>query len=192
MRVIAGQYRGLRLDAPDGDQTRPITDRVKESLFNVLTHRLGEDGMLPDVHVLDLFAGAGSYGIEALSRGAASCLFVERNRRTLKTLRANLARLHDAAATIATENVWSMRIPPAPDEGGYGLVFVDPPYRDVDGRPRVLDLLERVAPKLRPGGLLVFRWEVGSPVNLEDLQDLALVEERTWGRMAIALLGHPA
>lgn len=98
--------------------TRPITDRVKESIFNILGSRLGTLGRLPDLRVLDLFAGAGSFGLEALSRGARSCLFVERGRTALPTLRENIRALglRPDEATISTADAWTITYnAPAPD-----------------------------------------------------------------------------
>lgn len=89
MRVVAGELRGLRIDAPEGDSTRPTTDKVREAIFNAL----GSLGALDDARVVDLFAGSGALGIEALSRGAAWCSFVENERRALGALRANVERL---------------------------------------------------------------------------------------------------
>jgi len=188
MRVIAGRFRGAVLEAPLGTHTRPITDRVKESLFNILGHRFGSPGFLPDIAVLDLFAGSGSLGIECLSRGARSCLFVERDRRALRVLRANLEKLQlsDLARTVS-ENAWTMRIPPATRDG-YGLVFVDPPYREVADPGRALGLLERVAPRLTAEGLAVFRHDVSVKFSAASLQSLICVDERTFGRMRVLLL----
>lgn len=188
MRVIAGKLRGAVLQAPPGINTRPIMGRVKESLFNILGHRLGTPGFLPDIAVLDLFAGSGALGIESLSRGARSCLFVERDRQALRVLRANLEELRlSDVSRIAGENAWTMRIPP-PASGGYGLIFVDPPYRDAVDPLRVADLLERLAPRLSEEGLIVFRYPASVEVRSEPLRSLKRVDERTFGTMRVLLL----
>jgi 16S rRNA (guanine966-N2)-methyltransferase len=93
MRVVAGQFRGRRLQAPPGETTRPILDRAKVALFDWLGAQLSQPGDLPPIHVLDMFCGAGSLGIEALSRGVASCTFVEKDKEALQSLRMNLAQL---------------------------------------------------------------------------------------------------
>jgi 16S rRNA (guanine966-N2)-methyltransferase len=193
MRVIAGKHRGLRLDPPPGDQTRPITDRVKESIFSLLTHRLGTPGFLPDAHVLDLFAGCGSFGIESLSRGAASCLFVEKDGRTLRTLTGNVAKLADEpSAVVARGSVWSMRFPHAPgDAEGYRVIFVDPPYRDAHNATRVAGLLDRLASRLAPDGVILLRYELGTAAPDEHLMGLVRSEERTWGRMTVVIFTRP-
>src|SRR6218665_1739038 len=90
MRIISGQWRGRPLDAPKGDATRPTSDRAREGLFSMLASRLGS---LQDLRVADLFAGTGALGLEALSRGAASCTFVEKDKAALDALRANIAKL---------------------------------------------------------------------------------------------------
>lgn len=128
MRVIVGSLRGRRLVAPPGEKTRPILDRVKQALFDRLGSIWGLPGDIPPLNVLDCYAGAGSLGIEALSRGARYCCFVENDAEALRCLRTNVAdlKLTDRArvvagraesAAIATE-----------DGGAFGLIFLDPPY----------------------------------------------------------------
>lgn len=190
MRVIAGQFRGMPLMAPEGQTTRPMTDRVKETVFNILGSRFGTPGALPEIAVLDLFAGSGALGIEAISRGAASAAFVERDRTALRALRGNLKKLKlDAACPVKTENVWSMRLhPPA---GGYGLVFCDPPYRDVNQTTQVLDLLARLAPALAEDGVVVFRHDSRTFFPAERVTPLTPVDDRTFGHMRMLLFAHP-
>lgn len=192
MRVIAGKFRGRLLTPPEGRGTRPITDRVKETLFNILGHRCGTPGYLPDFEVLDVFAGTGGLGIEALSRGARRCTFVERERRALRVLRDNLTALDlGAAAPVLADNAWTMRPPPVP--GGYGLMFVDPPYRDSADLLRAADLLERLAPALAADGVLVFRYEAaGTPFPFDALRSLRRVDERRCGHMCLVLLAPHA
>ncbi|MEO0643174.1 MAG: RsmD family RNA methyltransferase, partial [Pseudomonadota bacterium] len=96
MRIIAGEWRGRRLTAPKGDVTRPTADRTRETLFSMLTSRLGS---FEGLRGADLFAGSGALGLEALSRGAAHCLFVENEREALSAIRANIAALDARAAT---------------------------------------------------------------------------------------------
>jgi len=189
MRVIAGRFRGRPVDAPAGRRTRPITDRAKEDLFNILGARLATPGGLPAAPALDLFAGSGALGIEALSRGATSCIFVERDRGALRALRSNVARLGlgEGEAVVAVENAWTLRIPPAPGDG-YGLVFVDPPYRDAADAVRVADLLERIVPRLAPDAVVVFRQDAADPPPTEFLMRLDCVDERRIGDMRILLL----
>lgn len=118
MRVIAGLAKGRRLVAPEGLDTRPMTDRVREALFSSLGERVR------GARVLDLYAGAGSIGIEALSRGAASAVFVESGRAALEALRANLAAV-DLGGTVVGITVERFLERPA---GVFDLVFIDPPW----------------------------------------------------------------
>ena len=122
MRIISGEWRGRKLAAPKGDATRPTADRTRETLFSMLVSRLGS---LDGLNVADLFAGSGALGIEALSRGAAHCLFAEQDRAALDVLRANLAALGatDRAEVRAT-SVLSLGSAPRP----YDVILMDPPY----------------------------------------------------------------
>lgn len=122
MRIIAGEWRGRKLSAPKGDATRPTGDRTRETLFSMLTSRLGS---FEDLCVADLFAGSGALGLEALSRGAAHCLFVEQERSAIDTIRANIAAF-DCRMRTAVEagSVMSLRAAHEP----YDLILADPPY----------------------------------------------------------------
>lgn len=184
MRVIAGSLRGRPLDAPDGLDTRPMTDRAKETIFNILGSRFGTLAELPPLAVLDLFAGTGGMGIEALSRGAASCLFFERDRRAVRCLRSNIERFKlGEVATVSLNNAWTTRFVAPP--GGFGLVFVDPPYRDVESPLPAVDLLERLGGVLAADGVVVFRYESKVRFPLEQLRGVVCADERRLGRMVL-------
>jgi 16S rRNA (guanine966-N2)-methyltransferase len=132
MRVVAGEFRGRRLVAPPGTSTRPTTDKVREATFNAL----GSLGLVEDAPVADLYAGSGAIGIEALSRGAAHCTFVERDRDALRALRSNLDTLElGERSRIVTGDV--LAVAAAIDAE---LVFADPPY-DFTAWARLLDAL---------------------------------------------------
>lgn len=120
MRIIAGQWRGRPLAAPKGEATRPTADRTREALFSMLASRVGS---FEDLAVADLFAGSGALGFEALSRGAASCLFVEQDRAALDALRANAERL-GVRADIRAASVLALGPAPKPMD----LILMDPPY----------------------------------------------------------------
>ncbi len=125
MRVIAGEAKGRTLVAPKGTGTRPATDRIRETLFAILEPELG------DARVLDLFAGAGTMGIEALSRGAAHVVFVERAAAAVEALRRNLATTgFGERAEVVAANVIGFLDRGVPGEGA-DLVFLDPPFADV-------------------------------------------------------------
>ncbi len=128
MRVIVGRYRGRKLVAPEGLATRPILDRVKQALFDRLGARWGLPGDLPAFDVLDLYAGAGNLGIEALSRGAQFCCFVENAPAALECLRKNVGQLDDSdGVRIVPADAATAVIPPPPS-AAFRLIFLDPPY----------------------------------------------------------------
>ena len=141
MRIIGGSMRGRRLTAPTGRGTRPILDRQKEALFNII------QGRFPMGCVVDLFAGSGGLGLEALSRGAESAVFVERDRRALSVLKSNIAALGvGERCRLVPRDVL---------KGGFGvggevgLVFLDPPFPLVAQEPqRVVDLMQLLAAEL--------------------------------------------
>jgi 16S rRNA (guanine966-N2)-methyltransferase len=121
VRVVAGELGGRKLVAPHGDTTRPTTDKVREAVFNSLSSM----GIVEDAVVVDLYAGSGALGIEALSRGAARCTFVERDRDALRALRANIDALRIGdRATVVTSDVMAW----VPAARNVDLALVDPPY----------------------------------------------------------------
>ena len=137
MRIIAGDWRGRKLTAPAGDTTRPTADRTRETLFSMLVSRLGSfDGL----SVADLFAGSGALGLEALSRGAARCTFVEQDAAALKALKANVAALEAGTrADVRASSVLSL----GPAKEPLDLLLLDPPYGSGAGAV-ALDKLARL------------------------------------------------
>jgi 16S rRNA (guanine966-N2)-methyltransferase len=122
VRIIAGQLRGRKLQAPQGDSTRPTADRTRETLFSMLVSRLGS---FEGLAVADLFAGSGALGLEALSRGAAYCTFVEQDPAAIRALRANIANLQvQPQADVRAGSVLSL----GPAKAPMDLVLLDPPY----------------------------------------------------------------
>ncbi|WP_336964295.1 16S rRNA (guanine(966)-N(2))-methyltransferase RsmD [Sphingobium aquiterrae] len=136
MRIISGQWRGRTIASPKGDSTRPTADRVREALFSMLTSRLGS---FEGLAIADLFAGSGALGFEALSRGAASCIFVEQDKAAADTLRANAAKLGLARPDVRQSSVLSLGTAPAPLD----LILMDPPYATGAGSV-ALDKLARL------------------------------------------------
>jgi len=195
MRVIAGLYRGRRLLAPVGLRTRPILDRVKVALFDWLGSMLAEPGRLPAVAVLDIFSGGGSLGIEALSRGAASCVFVETDPQALRCLRENIETLGIGPSTsVVAVPVGSLRQEclAARTKDGFGLVFLDPPYpmsMDLSAdspMTRTLDHLAAVVPAASEA-LLVWRHPIEAAIPEELPGGWVSLGRRTWGRMAVTM-----
>ncbi len=122
MRIIAGAWRGRKLIAPQGDATRPTADRTRETLFSMLVSRLGS---FEGLAVADLFAGSGALGLEALSRGAATCLFVEHDAAAIRALRTNIAHLQAAPQSdVRAASVMTLGIAKQPLD----LILMDPPY----------------------------------------------------------------
>jgi 16S rRNA (guanine966-N2)-methyltransferase len=175
MRVIAGSAGGMRLTAPRDPSTRPITDRVKETLFAILGDRV------PDAHVLDLYAGSGAIGIEALSRGAVSADFVERGRPPLEVLRANLAttRLAGASRVHAVDVDHFL----AQDVGAaWDLAFLDPPYE----LRAIVAPLRALVPHLAPGAMVVVKhfWRTEVP----EVDGLVPIRQRRFGETMLTFL----
>lgn len=130
MRIIAGNWRSRRLIRPTDKATRPMPDRVREAVFDMLGSHYGCPGRLPSFHVADVFAGGGGNGLEALSRGAASCVFFERGKSAVQALRQNLATLDvGPSATIICRDAWRSGVENHAFRR-FDLVFLDPPYDD--------------------------------------------------------------
>lgn len=119
MRIIAGRWRGRTLVAPAGDNTRPTADRTREALFSMLTSRVGS---FDELRIADIFAGTGALGLEALSRGAQSCTFVERDRDAISALKANIEKLGATGTDIRAQAAEGF------SGGFFDIVFMDPPY----------------------------------------------------------------
>jgi 16S rRNA (guanine966-N2)-methyltransferase len=159
VRVVAGRLGGRRIAVPAGSVTRPTSDRVRESLFAML-------GPLDGERVLDLYAGSGALSIEALSRGAASAVLVERDHRALAVIRQNLAGLEigpDEATVVDSSAATALRT--ARERGdAYDLVFLDPPYRDAPGLGA--ELADALAPLLAPAARVVTESDRRTPLDL--------------------------
>ena len=177
MRIIAGDWRGRKLTAPKGDSTRPTADRTRETLFSMLTSRLGSfDGL----SVLDLFAGSGALGLEALSRGAAHCLFIEEDKAALDAIRANIASFDcRSRATVSAGSVMSL----GPAKEPHDLILLDPPY----GTGAASVALDRM---LRLGWIGPATWiavETGSDEDVA-VKGLELQKDRRVGKAKLHLL----
>jgi 16S rRNA (guanine966-N2)-methyltransferase len=176
MRVIAGSLGGRRLKAPSGRVTRPTSDRVKEALFAML-------GPLDGATVLDLFAGTGALGIEALSRGAERAVFVERDARVARVLKDNLAELGLGGATAEVRCVDALSALRSAQgrEETYDLLFIDPPY--AQARWPNTELSAMLPSLLRPGARVVVESDRRAPLELE----LEIERQRTYGDTAITI-----
>ncbi|GLP71797.1 MULTISPECIES: 16S rRNA (guanine(966)-N(2))-methyltransferase RsmD [unclassified Streptomyces] len=150
-RVIAGRAGGRRLAVPPGNGTRPTSDRAREGLFSTWQSLLG--GPLAGERVLDLYAGSGAVGLEALSRGAGHALLVEADARAARTIRENIKSLGLPGAELRTGKAEQIIQAPAPSEP-YDLVFLDPPYRVTDHDLREILLTLRTEHWLAPEALV--------------------------------------
>ena len=181
MRIIAGQRRGHKFDGPKDQSTRPTSDLVRESIFNILGEAV--EGM----PVIDLFAGTGAIGLEALRRGAGRAIFIERNRGNVTPVRRNIAtlRYEDRAAVIGHDAYrWARTFEPEPGEPV--AVFIDPPYSDYDDHPeRVRKLLEGLLTLLPDGSIIAAE----SRIKLDDavLPDLGAWDVRRYGGTQVAI-----
>jgi 16S rRNA (guanine(966)-N(2))-methyltransferase RsmD len=170
VRVVAGRYKGRRLRAPAGRATRPTADRVREALFSIL-------GPLEGLRVLDLFAGSGALGIEALSRGAAAATFVDSDPRAIAAVRANLDAVGVEAAVHRRDALAFLGQP----RETYDLVFLDPPY---SSPARLAERLsELLPPVLSDAARIVSESDKRNPLPL----GLPLEDERTYGDTRIAI-----
>lgn len=179
MRIIAGALRGRRLQAPQGLETRPTADRVRETLFSMLGSRLGG---FDDLRVADLYAGSGSLGLEAISRGAAHACFVETDSRAAAAIRAN-------AETLAVAERVRLIVGSAlalPRSEPFDLIFADPPYRPGSGTAVVQAVAD--AGWLAPGGWMAVETQRDEAV---DPHGWSVEAQRAVGRAGLTLLRRP-
>jgi 16S rRNA (guanine966-N2)-methyltransferase len=176
MRIIAGSRKGHRISAPRGDATRPTGDRVREAAFNLT-------GPVDDAAVLDLFAGSGAMGIEALSRGALRVTFVESDRAACRAIDANLEKLRLTGARVACQDAARFL---ATERGPYDLILVDPPYDLVESL--AMPLATHLPRLLARDGLVVYETSSRQEPALEGL---AVRTSRRYGNVRLTLFEHP-
>ena len=178
MRVIAGSRKGHTLVAPRGSETRPTSDRVRENIFNLV-------GPLDGARVLDLFAGSGALGIEALSRGAAAAFFVDSDREAIRAVERNLERLRLTGARVVRADALFTLAQEATAGAKYDLVLVDPPYGMLDDiQPR---LARHLPALLAPDGIVVFETDVRSEPELP----LPVRTSRKYGNTRVTIFAGP-
>jgi 16S rRNA (guanine966-N2)-methyltransferase len=180
MRIVGGRFKGRLLSAPSSRAIRPTSERLRESIFDILEHRF--PGHIEGARVVDLFAGSGALGVEALSRGARFALFVDNGAEARALLRANI----DALALGGVTRIWradATRLGSAPAAGPFGLAFLDPPYGHGLAAPALASLVD--GGWLKPDALLVV--EEGAKADIGAPAGLASVEERTYGDTRIAI-----
>lgn len=175
MRIIAGEKRSRRIDAPEGTDTRPTADRIKEALFSILQRRLY------DARVLDLYAGSGALSLEALSRGAASAQLVDKNYKACKVIRQNIQSLgYDQQAHLMnTEDTKAVVL--MEEKGSiFDLIFLDPPYR-----MNMTEMMARLEKKLlAEDGMIVCEHDRSTPPDTPE--NLILLDRREYGNTGIS------
>lgn len=175
MRIVAGRYRGATLAAPKSHGTRPTSDRVRQAIFNILEHGV-EDFVLEGARVLDLFAGTGAMGLEALSRGARFCLFVEESAEARGLIRRNVEALHLTGAT----KIWRRDATKLGEAGTlepFDLVFADPPYGRGLGEAALASA--RAGGWLKPEALVVLEERADADIALPE--GFTEIDRRAWG-----------
>jgi len=185
MRVISGTARGRKLRTLELPHLRPMLDRVKEALFNIIR------GELEGARVLDLFSGCGALGIEALSRGAAACVFVESDRRLAELIGQNLSACGlEGASRVVAANVWALCAMPPPEGLPADVVLADPPYADVDDpnrRSELFGVLESMIGGWVVPGALVVLHHAPMPHAIWPTQRMQCLDRRVYGRSQITL-----
>ena len=177
MRIIAGRYRGTRLYSPPGMEIRPTADRLRESIFNIIGPRL------PTIRVLDLFAGTGAMGIEALSRGAVHAVFIDYNPRALQLIRKNITRVKagDKATVISWDIARDLQC--LGGQEAFDIVFIDPPYRR--------GLIHRTLVNLHSTRIAVDTVVI-EHAALESIENLPpgfeLIDQRRYGKTLVSIL----
>lgn len=190
MRIISGKFRGLSLATPKDERVRPTSDRVREAIFNVIAHNdFGTDFSLNGARVLDLFAGTGALGLEALSRGASFVMFVDDHFESRALIRRNVEAAHATGATkIWRRDAAVLGDIPANAGGAFDLVFIDPPYRK--------GLAERALGSLVSGNWLTERCllvvETAENEMLDLPPSLLIEDDRVYGETRVRLLVRSA
>ena len=181
MRIVAGKFRGKQLSSPEDDSIRPTADRVRESVFNILASRLGPN--FDGLRVLDLFAGTGAIGLEALSRGAASVVFVDTGAEARGLIRDHIEAFGAGGVTKLLRRD-ATALGPAGTMGPVDLVFLDPPYGKGLGELALVSL--KAGGWLKPETLLVL--EESSAVTIALPPGLSLEDRREYGAAAVHFL----
>ena len=189
MRIIAGLKRGMNLFSPETEVSRPILDRVKGARFSVRYNY----GLPQDKRVADLFCGVGSLGLEAISRGAVSVTFIEKDQRILEILKRNIEKAgFGKQSKVIRADVFKVGAAAGADGQTYDIIFVDPPYpltKDA-GAGSLLDrLLVLLDMRLAAKGIVIVRTEEHTKL-LERYGRLSIIEQRKWGSMTITILGR--
>ena len=184
MRIVSGSFRGKTLAAPKGDATRPTSDRARQAIFNILEHAAWSKGVR-DARVIDLFAGSGALGFEALSRGAAFCLFVETDEAARGAIRENVEAMSLFGATrVHRRDATDLGVRPGADGPAFSLAFLDPPYAKGLGETALARLAE--GGWLARGAVVVF--ERGADETEFGVPRFEIRDERKYGAAKVWFL----
>lgn len=184
MRIVSGEFRGKALATPKGDATRPTSDRARQAIFNILEHASWSPGVR-DRRVIDLFAGSGALGFEAISRGAAFCLFVETDEAARGAIRENVDAMGLFGRTrVHRRSAIDLGVRPGADGPAFDLAFLDPPY----GKGLGEQALERLAAGgwLAPGATVVFERGASEPPFA--VENYEVLDEREYGAARVHFL----
>ena len=179
MRIVGGKFRGRSIASRSGSATRPTSDRVREAIFNILNH--GIEGFAVDgMRVLDIFAGTGALGLEAISRGARFCQFVDDSTEARGLIRHNA----DALGVIGLVKIWrrdATELGPCAPQPAFDLVFVDPPYGKGLGERALRSLID--GHWLNPGAIVVL--EEAEATQVKEVAELTLLDQRSYGETQV-------
>ena len=176
MRIIAGEARGRRIEAPAGRNTRPTLDRIRENMFNIL------QADIPESRILDLFAGSGALSLEAISRGAVSAVMVDSDRKAsmIQKQNAESLRFDDRIRFFCCD--WTRAVHTLQEEGRkFDIVFLDPPYATTDLRP----VFTALVPLMEKESMIVLEHEAGKSVSVPP--EFEILKDRSWGFCAVTV-----
>jgi 16S rRNA (guanine966-N2)-methyltransferase len=186
LKIVGGKHRGRSIATPEGSNTRPTSNRARESLFNILMHaNWQEDGTSPliDARVLDAFAGSGALGIEALSRGAAHATFIDNDATAIRLIGENLRKMGEASNAKV---IRADAAQPPPSREACDLVFLDPPYRSGQASPALTAMAD--AGWLKPGAIASV--ELAGTEDLLSPSRFEIIDERRYGAAKIVILRY--
>ena len=176
MRIISGKYSGRKIITPKGKETRPTTDRVKETLFNIIENSLKID--LKEKNILDLFAGSGSLGLEAISRGAKSCVFLDKSSKAIKVIEYNINNLGLSSSDCINIDVSKIRKFKKDVEDKIDIIFSDPPYSKTDINEIAISNLIKNSWIRRNSYLFL---ETSSRRPIKDIKNFQIIDDRKIG-----------
>lgn len=186
MRIVSGEFRGKALITPKGEATRPTSDRARQAIFNIVEHAPWSEGVR-DKRVIDLFSGSGALGFEALSRGAAFCLFVETDEAARGAIRDNVDAMGLFGRTrVHRRDATQLGVRPGADGPAFDLAFLDPPYAKGLGETALAKLAE--GGWLAPGATVVFERGVGEPPF--EVAGYEFLDARDYGAARVSFLRY--